>query len=74
MGKRTSRRPSERFHLCQSSRSSPLQDERVSRLGIENKLDLYVYLTWLLKTASALDLTVPEEVQKLLPWNMPKSI
>ena len=41
--------------------------------AIENQLDPYVYLTWLLKTANTMDLTVPEEVQKLLPWNMPKS-
>ena len=37
--------------------------------AIENRLDPYKYLTWLLKTASTADLTQAEEIQKLLPWN-----
>ena len=37
--------------------------------AIENGLDPYKYLTWLLKTASTTDLTQAEEIQKLLPWN-----
>jgi len=39
--------------------------------AIENKLDPYRYLTWLLRTAADLDLTYPESVQQLLPWNAP---
>ena len=35
--------------------------------AIENGLDPYWYLTWLLKTANNADLTQAEEVQKLLP-------
>lgn len=37
--------------------------------AIENGLDPYKYLTWLLTTANTADLTQAEEVQKLLPWN-----
>ena len=40
--------------------------------AIENDLDPYRYLTWLLKTANNTDLTQAEEIQKLLPWNMPE--
>lgn len=39
--------------------------------AIENGLDPYHYLTWLLKTANNTDLTDPETVQSLLPWNAP---
>jgi len=39
--------------------------------AIENKLEPYRYLTWLLSTAADLDLTKPESVQQLLPWNAP---
>ena len=38
--------------------------------AIENGLDPYKYLTWLLKTANNADLTDAEVVQKLMPWNM----
>ena len=38
--------------------------------AIENELDPYRYLTWLLKNANNADLTRAEEVQKLLPWNV----
>ena len=37
--------------------------------AIENGLDPYKYLTWLLKDANNADLTQAEEIQKLLPWN-----
>ena len=37
--------------------------------AIENKLDPYRYLTWLMGTAANMDLTQPELVQQLLPWN-----
>ena len=37
--------------------------------AIENGLDPYKYLTWLLKVANNADLTQAEEIQKLLPWN-----
>ena len=40
--------------------------------AIENGLDPYNYLTWLLKTAKDADLTNAEIVQSLLPWNMPE--
>ena len=38
--------------------------------AIENGLDPYRYLTWLLKNVNNADLTRAEEVQKLLPWNV----
>ena len=37
--------------------------------AIENGLDPYRYLTWLLKQAKAADLTDAQIVQNLLPWN-----
>lgn len=39
--------------------------------AIENHLDPYRYLTWLLKTANEADLTDPETEERLLPWNAP---
>ena len=39
--------------------------------AIENSLDPYQYLTWLLKTANNKDLDDPKIVQRLLPWNAP---
>ena len=40
--------------------------------AIENGLDPYQYLTWLLKTANNADLKNPDIVEKLLPWNAPE--
>lgn len=40
--------------------------------AIENKLDPYRYLTWLMHTAIDLDLARPDAVQQLLPWNAPE--
>ncbi len=40
--------------------------------AIENGLDPYRYLTWLLKTANNADLKVPSIVESLLPWNAPE--
>ena len=40
--------------------------------AIENELDPYKYLNWLLKTAKDADLTDEQMVQNLLPWNMPE--
>ena len=37
--------------------------------AIENDLDPYKYLIWLMNTANTVDLTQAEEIQKLLPWN-----
>ena len=37
---------------------------------IENRLDPYRYLTWLLKTANTADLKNPDMPEKLLPWNV----
>lgn len=37
--------------------------------ALENKLDPYRYLTWLMKAASNADLTDEAIVQSLLPWN-----
>jgi hypothetical protein len=37
--------------------------------AIENDLDPYKYLTWLLKQAKDADLTDLKNVQTLLPWN-----
>ncbi len=39
--------------------------------AIENGLDPYRYLTWLMKTANHADLTDHQTVQNLLPWNAP---
>ena len=39
--------------------------------AIENHLDPYRYLTWLLKTANTADLKDPKIIQRLLPWNAP---
>ena len=39
--------------------------------AIENDLDPYRYLTWLLKTANSTDLEDEQTVQSLLPWNAP---
>ena len=40
--------------------------------AIENRLDPYKYLTWLLKQAKDTDLTKEENIYLLLPWNIPK--
>ena len=37
--------------------------------AIENRLDPYKYLTWLLRTANNADMDDIEVVQSLLPWN-----
>ena len=39
--------------------------------AMENRLDPYKYLTWLLKNAKDADLTDAQVVQNLLPWNTP---
>lgn len=39
--------------------------------AIENGLDPYRYLTWLLRTANTADLTDAQAVQNLLPWKVP---
>ena len=41
--------------------------------AIENKLDPFRYLTWLMGTAANMDLTQPEHVRQLLPWNAPEN-
>ena len=38
--------------------------------AVENGLDPYRYLAWLMKQAKDADLTNVETVQRLLPWNM----
>ena len=40
--------------------------------AIENGLDPYKYLTWLLRKANNADLTDTQFVQSLLPWNAPQ--
>lgn len=39
--------------------------------ALENGLDPYRYLTWLMKTASKTDLTSDENLLLMLPWNAP---
>ena len=39
--------------------------------AMENKLDPFRYLTWLMSSAAEMDLSQPENVQLLLPWNVP---
>ena len=38
--------------------------------AIENGLDPYKYLTWLLREAKDINLTDTAVVQRLLPWNV----
>ncbi len=40
--------------------------------AIENNLDPYRYLTWLMKTAKDADLAQENVIQTLLTWNAPK--
>ena len=40
--------------------------------AIENALDPYCYLTWLMETAKDADLSQEKAIQALLPWNAPK--
>ena len=40
--------------------------------AIENGLEPYKYLTWLMKTAKDADLEDAAAVQVLLPWNAPE--
>ena len=40
--------------------------------AIENGLEPYRYLTWLMKTAKDADLEDAATVQALLPWNAPE--
>lgn len=40
------------------------------RTDIEKGLDPYGYLAWLMKKANNADLTDPQTVQSLLPWNV----
>jgi hypothetical protein len=39
--------------------------------AMENSLDPYNYLTWLLRKTKDADLADPQVVQSLLPWNAP---
>ena len=39
--------------------------------AIENGLDPYRYLSWLMSAAAEMDLSQPENVQLLLPWDAP---
>ena len=39
--------------------------------AIENSLDPYKYLTWLMKTAKDADLSQEDTIQSLMPWNAP---
>ena len=39
--------------------------------AMENKLDPFRYLTWLMSASSDMDLSQLENVQPLLPWNAP---
>ena len=39
--------------------------------ALENGLDPYRYLTWLLSSAPEMDLALPDVGQALLPWNAP---
>lgn len=43
----------------------------VIQTAIENGLDPYKYLTWLMKTAKDTNLTDEKTIQMLLPWNAP---
>lgn len=41
--------------------------------AIENGLDPFRYLTWLLSSAAEMDMDQSDVVQSLLPWNAPTS-
>ena len=41
--------------------------------ALENKLDPYRYLTWLMDAAKDADRNDPEAVERLLPWNAPEA-
>lgn len=41
------------------------------QMAIENGLDPYRYLTWMMKTAKDADLSQEDTIQTLLPWNAP---
>ena len=41
------------------------------QMAIENDLDLYKYLTWLMKSAKDADLAQEYMIQTLLLWNAP---
>lgn len=43
----------------------------IIQTALENGLDPYRYLTWLMKTASKTDLSADENLLPLLPWNAP---
>lgn len=43
----------------------------IIQTALENGLDPYHYLTWLMKTASKTDLSADENLLPLLPWNAP---
>ena len=43
----------------------------IIQTAIENMLDPYRYLTWLMKTAASADFTQSEEIRRLLPWYAP---
>ena len=40
--------------------------------ALENNLDPYRYLTWLMDTAKDADRNDPKAVVRLLPWNAPE--
>ena len=40
--------------------------------ALENNLDPYRYLTWLMDAAKDADRNDPEAVERLLPWNAPE--
>ena len=42
--------------------------------AIENGLDPYRYLSWLMSSAAEMDLGQPENIQLLLPWYAPLSV
>ena len=44
---------------------------RLIQTAIENALDPYKYLTWLMKTAKDADLSQENAIRTLLPWNAP---
>lgn len=41
--------------------------------AIENKVDPFRYLTWLMDSAANMDLNQPENILQLLPWNAPET-
>ena len=58
--------------MMELSNQQYLTEVQYKQYLIENNLDPYRYLIWLMKTAKDADLSQEDVIQTLLPWNAPK--